>query len=148
MHVDGMVIKDTISMFVNAATRTAFVSQSRMAWTTKREYNSTQILIPPFWTCDMIQVLESASPEKTILQKVLTAYPEAAGVLDNDGRLPLHQLVSHSCNDRKEETNYLHPNSVLDLCTAFSGAVTMRDPTTGLLPVESAILGARLFRQR
>ncbi len=69
----------------------------------------------------------------SVVERTITAYPDAAGCVDKHGRLPLHYLViSPDC--------FQHPESVFAVVEAFPAALDTPDPKTGLLPVETVIM--------
>jgi hypothetical protein len=71
--------------------------------------------------------------EKTVVERIVSAFLEAAGIIYNHGRLPFfnYLVASAKC---------LHqPRSLLAVLDVFPYAVDRCDETTGLLPIESIL---------
>jgi hypothetical protein len=98
------------------------------------KFNETDDWVYECTPCEMILSYTKKTCD-SIVERTVTAYPDAAGCLDKDGRLPLHYLIASSdC--------FQHPESVLAVVEAFPAAMDMPDPKTGLLPAEAVIMAS------
>jgi hypothetical protein len=98
------------------------------------KFNETHDWVYECTPCEMI-ISYTKKTCDSVVERTVTAYPEAAGWVDKHDRLPLHYLtVSPDC--------FKHPESVLAVVEAWPAAMDTPDPKTGLLPIEAVIMAS------